>query len=58
MKALKVFIGLALANFFIQLVGEGHYLVALERSYFQGVALITYMIIDRFLDKSVDIDRG
>jgi len=58
MKALKVFIGLALANFFIQLVGEGHYLVALERSYFQGVALLTYMIIDRFLDKKFNIGWG
>ena len=58
MKLLKVFIGLLLANFFMQFIGNENYMVALERSYFQGMALLTYWVIDTFVDKSVDIDRG
>jgi hypothetical protein len=55
MTALRVFVALALANFVVQYLGQEDYLVALERSYFQGVALVTYWFIVTFVDKKVDI---
>ena len=55
---LKVFISLALANFVVQYLGDENYFQAFERSYFQGVALVTYWFIINFVDKEVDIDRG
>lgn len=51
---LKVFISLALANFVVQYFGDENYFIALERSYFQGVALVTYWYIVNYVDKKVD----
>ena len=44
MKILTVFFGLALANFMVQFFTQELYYLALERSYFQGIALFTYWL--------------
>lgn len=54
MKALQVFISLAIANFVVQYFGDENYFQAFERSYFQGAALVTYWFITNFVDKKVD----
>lgn len=50
MNLLAVFIGLAIANFGVQYFKlDPDYLVALERSYFQGVGFLTYWICSKFV---------
>ena len=46
-KLIPVFISLALANFAVQFFGQELYSVALERSYFQAVALFILWIADK-----------
>jgi len=49
MKALIVFIGLVAGNILAQwLNADPQYFVALERSYFQGCAVLTYWAMDKF----------
>jgi hypothetical protein len=50
MKALLVFLGLTFGNFIAQcLKADGEFIVAFERSYFQGWALLTYWAMDKFV---------
>ncbi len=50
MKILNVFIALTLANFVVQFLGQKDYATAMDRSYFQGVALFTYWLIITYVD--------
>ena len=53
MKALSVFTGLVIANIAYQLVSDNpNYLVALERSWFQGTALFCYYLMDKYVWRS------
>ena len=53
MKALVVVIGLLFGNFIAQwLKADPQYIVALERSYFQGAAVLTYWAMDKFYWKT------
>ena len=50
MKAFLVFFWLAVGAFVYQWVqAEPNYVAAVERSYFQGVALFTYWVLDSFI---------
>lgn len=50
MKALSVFTGLVIANFAYQFTNvEPEYIVALERSWFQGTALFCYYLMDKYV---------
>lgn len=49
MKELVVFIGLLSGNFMVQALTTEMYTVALERSYFQGIALFAYWACTKFL---------
>lgn len=50
MKALSVWFFLALGNFAYQyFYPVPDFAVALERTYFEGVALLTYYLMDRFV---------
>lgn len=49
MRELRVFILLVIANFFAQAIMSGDYFLAIERSYFEGIALLTY-----WLTKKID----
>jgi hypothetical protein len=52
MKALIIFIGLSMGNFIHQWLNvEPLYTVAIERSYFEGWALLTYWFMDKFFWK-------
>ena len=44
MKELTIFLSLSAANLFVQFFTSERYEVALERSYWQGIALLTYWI--------------
>jgi len=44
MRLFAVFVGLAIGNFFAQSLSGDNYELALERTYFQGLALLTYWI--------------
>lgn len=39
MKYAALFVGLSIGNFFYQYINGGDYIIALERSIYQGVAL-------------------
>ena len=50
MKALSVFTGLVIANLAYQFTSaDPAYVVALERSWFQGTALLCYYLMDRYV---------
>lgn len=50
MKALIVFISLALSNFAYQFVtGETSLVTAFERTWFQGTALFVYWLMDKYV---------
>jgi hypothetical protein len=52
MKALVIFIGLTFGNFVAQWIkAEPLYVVAIERSYFEGCALLSYWFMDKFFWK-------
>jgi hypothetical protein len=52
-KLLCVAVGITLGNLIIQaLLPEPSYTVALERSYFGAMALLTYWICERFIWRS------
>jgi hypothetical protein len=54
MKALAIFVGLLVGNFLVQWWKvEPQFMVAVERSYFQGMALLTYWVLDRFFWRNV-----
>jgi hypothetical protein len=44
-----VWAGLAVGNFLYQLFGQRLWAVAAERSYFQGLALLTVFVMARYL---------
>jgi hypothetical protein len=45
MKALFLLSGLVAGNFLYQYTGDANYLAALERSYFQAVAILLYALM-------------
>ncbi len=50
MKALLVFISLLIGNVVAQyLKSDPSYIVAMERSYFQGYALLVYWFMNKFI---------
>ena len=49
MKELAVFIGLLSANFIVEALTTELYMVAVERSYFQGIALLTYWLCTKVI---------
>lgn len=49
MKALAIFIGLAIANVGYQFVGDGNMNEAFQRTWFQGTALFCYYLMDKFV---------
>jgi len=53
MKALMVFVFLAIGNIVYQFFyPEPNFAVAFERTYFQGSALLTYYLLDKFVWRS------
>lgn len=54
MKELSLFVGFLAGNFLVQWWNlEPRYMVAVERSYFQGLALFTYWVLDKFVWRKV-----
>lgn len=50
MKVLLVFVFMAIGNFAYQFFyPESNFLVAFERTWFQGSALLTYWLMDKFV---------
>lgn len=48
MKLLTIFICLTIANFAYQAFTKHNFVVAVERSWFQGIALLAVYLIGRF----------
>lgn len=44
MREIRVFVVLVLANFFSQYLFGEQWMLAVERSYFEGIALLTYWL--------------
>ena len=51
LKLLAVLFGLAIGNFFAAFITTELYMVALERTYFQGIALFSFWICSTFLGR-------
>ena len=54
MKEIAVFIGLLSGNLIAELLTTGLYMQALERSYFQGLALFAYWLCTKVIGKEND----
>jgi hypothetical protein len=52
MKALSVFIGLAIANYAYQFFGDNNLAEAFQRTWFQGTGLLSYYLLDTFVWRS------
>jgi hypothetical protein len=52
MRELSVFLSLSAANLFVQFFTSESYTVALERSYWEGIALLTYWICKKIDERT------
>jgi hypothetical protein len=53
MKELTIFLSLSAANFVAETMFGGHWELAAERSYFQGIALLTFWICRKIDERTV-----
>ena len=52
MRALPIIIGLISGNFFVQYILEmPNYIIAADRSFFQTVAILTFIFANRFIER-------